>query len=182
MHQPGPTTFVGAHYQLEGADCLPKPPTGRPPLLIGGTGEKKTLKLVARYADEWNAVNLGVDGYRAKLAVLERHCEAEGRDPATIRKSMMVFGIVGGTEADLDASSRRVMSMFGSPAGTTPAQFREGMKARGMVCGSTDEVVDQLGRLAELGLEEMQFQHFTFDSDSVPEYLASEIAPRVKDS
>ena len=182
MLQPGPTTFAGAHYQLEGADCLPKPPTGRPPLLIGGTGEKKTLRLVARYADEWNAVNLGVDGYRAKLAVLERHCEAEGRDPATIRKSMMVFGIVGGTEADLDASSRRVMSMFGSPAGTTPAQFREGMKARGMVCGSTDEVVDQLGRLAELGLEEMQFQHFTFDSDSVPEYLASEIAPRVKDS
>ena len=181
MHQPGPATFEGSYYQLREADCQPKPVAGRPPLLIGGTGEKKTLKLVARYADEWNAVNLGVDGYRAKLAVLDRHCQAEGRDPATIRKSMMVFGIVGGTEADLDASTRRVMSMFGAPAGTSLPDFRSGMKARGMVSGGTDEVVDQLGQLAELGLEEMQFQHFTFDSDSVPEYLAAEVAPKVRD-
>ena len=50
-----------------------------------------------------------------------------------------------------------------------------------MIAGTTDEVIDQLGRLAELGMEEVQFQHFNFDSDEVPEYLASEIAPRVRD-
>ena len=52
------------------------------------------------------------------------------------------------------------------------------MKRAGIHRGSTDEVVETVGRLAELGLEELQFQHFNFDGDDVPEYLAAEIAPR----
>lgn len=175
----GEGSFSGRYYSLHEANCQPKP--GRKlPILIGGTGEKRTLKLVARYADEWNAVNLSPDAYRAKLAVLEQHCEAERRDMSTIKKSMMAFAIVGPDEASLDASSRIVMGLFRAPAGTTPADFRAGMKARGLLGGSTDEVVDQLGRLAEAGVSEVQFQHFNFDSDDVPEYLASEIAPRVR--
>ncbi|MCL4241451.1 MAG: TIGR03560 family F420-dependent LLM class oxidoreductase [Dehalococcoidia bacterium] len=79
---PGPASFEGKHYRLEGADCQPKPTAGGPPLLIGGSGEKRTLKLVARYADEWNAVNVAPEGYAGKVEVLKRHCEAEGRDPA----------------------------------------------------------------------------------------------------
>ena len=55
---PGPASFAGRYYQLDGADCQPRPTGGRPPILIGGSGEKRTLKLVARYANEWNAVNL----------------------------------------------------------------------------------------------------------------------------
>jgi F420-dependent oxidoreductase-like protein len=175
----GATTHNGLHYSLQEADCQPKP-ARKIPVLIGGTGEKRTLKLVAKYADEWNAVNLGPEGYRKKLAVLEEHCAADGRDIKTVKKSMMVFAIVGATEADLDASSRTIMGMFGSPPGTTPADFRAGMKARGLIAGGTDEVVQQLGQLAEAGLSELQFQHFNFGSDAVPEYLASEIAPRVK--
>jgi F420-dependent oxidoreductase-like protein len=179
LWRPGATTHSGTYYSLQDAECLPKP-SRKIPILIGGSGEKRTLKLVARYADEWNAVNLGVDAYRAKLAVLEGHCEREKRDIRTIKKSMMAFAIVGATDADLDASTQTVMRMFGSRPGTTPAEFREGMKARGLIVGSTGEVVEQLARLAELGLSEVQFQHFNFASDSVPEYLASEIAPRVK--
>ena len=175
----GSASFEGRFYRLDGAECLPKPHGGRPPLLIGGGGEKRTLRLVASYADEWNAVNLTPDVFRQKLEVLERHCEAEGRDPATIRKSMMTFGIVGPNEAALDRATQRLMGMWGAPAGATPAQFREGTKARGMVSGTTDEVVDTLGRLAELGMSEVQFQHFDFGSDEVPEYLAGEVAPRV---
>jgi F420-dependent oxidoreductase-like protein len=178
---PGPATYAGRFYRLEGADCLPRPPAGRPPLLIGGAGERRTLRLVARYADEWNSVNLNAESYRQKLAVLARHCEAEGRDPATIRKSMMVFAIVGPSEASRDATTRRMMAMFGAPQDTTLAGFRELLRARGIVSGTTAEVIDQLGQLAELGLEEMQFQHFDFDSDDVPAYLASEIAPAVRD-
>ncbi|MBI2766588.1 MAG: LLM class F420-dependent oxidoreductase [Chloroflexi bacterium] len=175
-----PATFEGKHYRLDEADLMPKPAAGRPPLLIGGGGEKRTLKLVARYADEWNAVNLSPDGYRQKLGVLERHCEAEGRDPATIRRSMMVFAVVGPSEASLDASSRRVMGMFGAAAGTSPADFRAGMRARGLIAGGTEQVVDEVGRLAELGVSELMFQHFNFDSDDVPEYLATEVVPRVR--
>lgn len=177
---PGAASYDGAHYQLAGADCQPKPGAGRPPILIGGGGEKRTLKLVARYADEWNGVNLTAETYKQKTSVLERHCEAEGRDPATIRRSMMAFAIVGPTDADIDHATERLMSMWGVPAGTSPADYRKSAKARGIITGRTDEVVETLVKLAELGLQEVQFQHFNFDDDSVPEYLAAEIAPRVK--
>lgn len=177
---PGAGSYEGTHYHLDNADCQPKPGAGGPPILIGGGGEKRTLKLVARYANEWNGVNLTADTYRQKTSVLERHCEAEARDPATIRRSMMAFAIVGPTDADIDHATRRLMSMWGVPASTSPADYRTAAKARGVITGRTDEVVETLGRLAELGLQEVQFQHFNFDDDSVPEYLAAEIAPRVK--
>ena len=177
---PGPGSYDGRFYQLDGADCQPKPAAGRPPILIGGGGEKRTLRLVARYADEWNGVNMTADAYRHKVSVLESHCAAEGRDPATIRRSMMAFAIVGPTQADIDHATKRLMSMWGVPASTSLADYRAGAKARGLIAGNTDEVVDTLGRLGELGLQEVQFQHFNFDDDSVPEYLAAEIIPRVK--
>jgi F420-dependent oxidoreductase-like protein len=174
----GPASFDGKYYRLDGADCLPKPP--EPPLLlIGGAGEKRTLRLVARYAGEWNCTNQAVDSYRHKVQVLERHCEAEQRDPATIRRSMMAFGLVGPSQASIDSATRRVMSMFAPGQDIDPEVFRQRFRERGSIAGSTGEVVDHLGRLAELGLEEVQFQHFDFDSDEVPEYLAGEIAPQV---
>jgi len=176
-----PATFTGKYYQLEGADLKPKPASGHPPILIGGSGEKRTLKLVARYATEWNCVNLSPEAYAGKRAVLERHCEAEGRDPATIARSMMAFAVVGPNEAELDRITRRLMTMQRAPEGTSPAEFRAGMRARGLLAGTTEEVADTLGRLAEQGLQEIDLQHLDFDDDTVPEYLAAELAPRVKD-
>jgi F420-dependent oxidoreductase-like protein len=178
LWSPGAASYGGQYYRMDGADALPKPSPGRPPLLIGGSGERRTLRLVARYADEWNSVNLGPEAYAHKVEVLERHCEAQGRDPSTIRRSMMAFGIVGPTEAAVDRASRTVMALFPDGRATSPAEFRGLARERGMIVGGTEEVVERLGRLAELGLQEVQFQHFDFDSDDVPEYLASEIAPR----
>ncbi len=172
-----PASFEGKHYRLHEADMLPKPASGRPTFLIGGGGEKKTLRLVARHADEWNGVNMTPDVFRHKLEVLSQHCEREGRDPGTIAKSMMTFGVIGPSQADIDAATNRLMSMFGGRG--TPEEFRKGAAERGMIVGSTAEVVDRLGRLAELGMDEVMFQHFNFDVDDVPEYLAAEIAPKV---
>jgi len=176
---PGPATHAGPFYRLDGADCLPQPATGRPPILIGGGGEKRTLKLVARYADEWNSTNATPEVYAQKCKALERHCEREGRDPATIKRSMMTFGVVGPNEAALDAATRRVQGMWGG-ANVPPAEWRARARSRGMIAGTTDEVVETLGQYAALGLQEVQFQHFNFDSDEIPEYLAAEIAPRVR--
>lgn len=177
----GPVDFAGRFYQLEGANCLPKPAAGRPPILIGGGGERRTLKLAARYAAEWNGVNLPPDQYAHKAGVLAQHCEAEGRDPATIRRSLMTFGLVGPSEAHIDAATRRRQAMFPQAANLSAGEFRAVMRARGSIVGTTDEVVDQLGQLARLGCEEVQFQHFDFESDDVPAYLAAEIVPRVRD-
>lgn len=176
-----PATFAGKHYQLDRADLKPKPTAGRPPILIGGSGEQRTLRIVAKYANEWNCVNLAPGAYADKVGVLERHCEAEGRDPATIARSMMTFAVIGPDEETLDRGTRRLMGMWGARDGMTPAEYRAGMRQRGLLAGGTDEIVDTLGKLAEQGLQEIDFQHFDFDDDTVPQYIAAELAPRVRD-
>jgi F420-dependent oxidoreductase-like protein len=84
--------FKGEHYQLAETICSPPPiQQPRPRILIGGSGERKTLRLVARYADACNLFAAEVDEVAHKLEVLDRHCEAEGRDPATIERTIMPF-------------------------------------------------------------------------------------------
>lgn len=175
-----PANYTGKYYSLDGADCIPKPEPGQPPILIGGNGEKRTLRMVADHASEWNSTGGGFDTYAHKAEVLAAHCAAVGRDPKSIRRSMMTFGVVGPNEKALDAATVRVMGMWGAPAGTSPADYRQTLKKRGMIVGSTDEVIQILGRYRELGLDEIDFQHFNFDSDEIPDYLAAEIAPRAK--
>ena len=81
-------TYGGSHYQL--AETLDSPgPLHRPRILIGGGGEQKTLRLVARYADACNLFPDSPDGLAHKLDVLRRHCEAEGRDYADIAKTIL---------------------------------------------------------------------------------------------
>ena len=167
----GPASYEGEHYRIENADSLPKPAAGRPPILVGGSGERRTLRLVAEFADEWNTPAMPLDDYRRKCEVLERHCEAVGRDPASIRRSMMTFGLVGPNEAAIK-HIRDVLASKGLGGGGAAAAA---------VGGTADEVVDTLGQFGELGLDEIEFQQFDFDSDEVPEYLAAEVAERVRD-
>jgi F420-dependent oxidoreductase-like protein len=82
--------YRGKHYQLAETICAPQP-IRRPPILIGGDGEKKTLRLVAQYADIWNSTTSDVDELAHKIEVLHRHCEAVDRDPREIRKTVGLF-------------------------------------------------------------------------------------------
>jgi F420-dependent oxidoreductase-like protein len=83
--------YSGKHFQLAETLCSPQPLTKpHPPILIGGTGEKKTLRLVARYADACNLfAGMGIDTLRKKLDILKRHCEDVGRDYAEIEKTVL---------------------------------------------------------------------------------------------
>jgi F420-dependent oxidoreductase-like protein len=180
MWGPGPASFEGRYYTLAGANPLPKPDAGRPWLIVGGSGPKRTLRTAARHGDEWNTVNATPETYAERVATLERHCEAEGRDPSTIKRSMMTFGIVGPNERAVEIAAEKAAKILGR--GTMDGKaLRASAAERGIIHGTTDQVVEQLGRLAELGLQEVEFQHMDFDDDSVPEYLAAEIAPRVRD-
>lgn len=78
--------YHGEHYQLAETICAPQP-IRRPPILIGGDGEKKTLRLVAQYADIWNSMANDADELKHKIEVLNRHCDTVGRDPCAIRKT-----------------------------------------------------------------------------------------------
>jgi alkanesulfonate monooxygenase SsuD/methylene tetrahydromethanopterin reductase-like flavin-dependent oxidoreductase (luciferase family) len=82
--------FNGRHYQLAETLCVPQPISRpHPPILVGGGGEKKTLLLVARYADACNLFGSSPADVGAKLEVLRSHCEAEGRDYDRIEKTVL---------------------------------------------------------------------------------------------
>jgi F420-dependent oxidoreductase-like protein len=83
--------FDGQYYQLKQAYCEPKPiQTPHPPFVIGGSGERRTLRVVARYADIWNFGGGDVDEFRHKSRVLDDHCAAIGRDPAGVERSVQL--------------------------------------------------------------------------------------------
>ncbi|HEY3992605.1 MAG TPA: LLM class F420-dependent oxidoreductase [Ktedonobacteraceae bacterium] len=84
-------SFEGRYYQIKDAYCEPKPvqkPT--PPFVIGGSGEKLTLRIVAQYADIWNFVGGDIDYFKQKSATLDEHCAVVGRDPQAIQRSIQI--------------------------------------------------------------------------------------------
>jgi len=93
--------FDGKYYQLKDALCEPKPvQKPYPPIVIGGSGEQLTLRVVARHANIWNFVGGSVEDFRHKQEVLDRHCEAIGRDSSTIAcsiQSMIDYNNIGAT-------------------------------------------------------------------------------------
>ena len=97
-------------------------PVGRLPILIGGAGEKVTLRLVARYADAWNTFG-PPESWSHKNAVLNEWCEREGRDPAAIERTVCI----NPDEADqlgayVDAGAHHVIVMIGTPFDLTPVE------------------------------------------------------------
>ncbi len=82
--------YNGKHYQLAETLCSPRPiQSPRPPILLAGSGEKKTLKLVARYADSCNISSANPEATERLLGILDEHCAAEGRDPASIERTIV---------------------------------------------------------------------------------------------
>jgi F420-dependent oxidoreductase-like protein len=135
------TTFAGHHYSLRHAVCEPKGAEGPIPLLVGGGGERVTLRIAARHADEWNV--WGTPSVLAhKGAVLDRHCEAMERDPATIARSAQALLFLSDDQAWLDARRGADVPM--------PTMI-----------GTPSELVDVVGAYAEAGVDELIIPDFT---------------------
>ncbi|MBC2908079.1 LLM class F420-dependent oxidoreductase [Streptomyces cupreus] len=100
--------FEGRHYRLTETLCVPAPVSSpHPEIMIGGGGERKTLRLVARHADACNLFASGPEEVAHKLDVLRRHCDTEGRDYDEIRRTVVYTGEAA-TEGDLDAFTREI--------------------------------------------------------------------------
>ena len=96
-------TFAGRHYRVRDAINSPAPITpGGPPIMVGGSGEKKTLRLMAERADMAN-FTASIDEVPRKLSVLARHCDRAGRDMATMNKTALHSLIVGRTAEEASA-------------------------------------------------------------------------------
>jgi F420-dependent oxidoreductase-like protein len=138
------TNYNGKHFTMVEAPLDPKPVQSPLPLLIGGGGERRTLRIAARYAQEWNVWGQP-DVLAQKGAVLDQRCEEEGRDPATIRRSAQALLFLSEDQAVLD----RVRAM---------------KIERPTIVGTAAEVQDIIGRYRDAGVDELIVPGFTFRS------------------
>jgi F420-dependent oxidoreductase-like protein len=129
------TTFAGASYRITDAPCDPKPVQAHLPLLIGGSGEKRTMRIAAQHADEWNAWGTAED-FRRRTPVLAAHCAAVDRDPAAITRSTQALVYLSTNEEWL-------------------APLRADTSARARLLGTPAEVVEQVAAYDAAGVDEL---------------------------
>ena len=171
--------YSGRHYRLAGTDSRPHPPAGRPALLIGGSGPRRTLRIAAEHAHEWNTTPLDVAGYRRATEALDRHCDDVGRDPGAIRRSMLLFAAIGPDAASAARVQESYLTMI-SPGGRGMSLAQAEADGRAPWRGSVEELVDHVARLAELGVAEVVFDHLCHDDDEWLEWLAADVAPALR--
>ncbi len=175
----GPFSFAGEHFRARDLNALPKPvQRPRPPLILGGKGGPRSLRLAARYADEYNTVMSTAAEIAAVRGGLDRACEAEDRDPATLPLSMMTGWLVGADEADLHDRAARLAEWKGT-GGDGEALLAE--QRPSTIKGTVPEAIEQLRALEEAGLSRIMGQHLLHrDLDAVA-LMGREIAPALRD-
>jgi len=137
-------TVAGEHHSVNGAYNNPKPLRGDIPILIGGSGERKTLRMVAQYADGCNLFG-GPDRAKHLLEVLEGHCENVGRDPAEITKTSMRTIAIGETEAAVQA---KVDAMRG---------FWPEERIASITAGTPEQILEVAQAYLDVGIEGLTF-------------------------
>ena len=174
------TWFDGVHYQVRGAINEPKPlQNPHPPLWVAGSGEQRTLRLVAEHAD-WANFAYTLEGFAHKKGVLHRHCEERGRDPAEIGLSTNLSFFLAETEprarAKRDAIRDRLQRTLRS---TTGINLDEGSFGTSLA-GHPGMVVDWLGRWEEVGCEYAVIQLWdVVDDPEALELFATAVMPNL---
>jgi F420-dependent oxidoreductase-like protein len=156
------TTFEGKYYQVTDAPCDPKPVQQPLPLLIGGGGEKRTLRIAAKYAQEWNVWGTP-DVLKHKMGVLDQRCAEIGRDPKTIQRS-----------------AQSLLFLSDDPS----ARERNGQGGR-TIAGNVDQVAETMREYRDAGVNEFIVPDFTLGRDvaakkAVMDRFINEVAPQVR--
>lgn len=156
-----PASFEGKYYRIKDAYCEPKPDP-RPPILIGGGGEKLTLRVVAQYADWWNIPGGSVENYARKLEALRDHCQAVGRNYDEIVKTW-AGELVAIAETEAEAKRIAEASPFNGTSRTV---------------GTPDQVAQYLRRFSDLGVTHFILRFADFPNPAGVELFAQEVIPR----
>jgi F420-dependent oxidoreductase-like protein len=174
LEAPEPVTLDQPYYPLKKAESYPRPPKGRLRLVVGGRGEKRTLRIVAEVADEWNVTRLDVEGYRAKGQVLAEHCRAVKRDPETIARSLMIPLAIGRDSAEVDRRVAKARAVFPAlPDG------QAAWRAAGFLAGSPAQVIEDLQRWDGAGMQRVLLQMLDQEDLGALELFAREVLPKV---
>lgn len=165
---PGETyDFAGKHYQLKDSPALPKPVQDpHPPIIIGGSGKKRTPALAAKYAAEFNAGFKSVEETAVLFKRVRAACEAAGRDPKTLALSTAHSIVVGRDDAEIKQRAAAI--------GRDPQELIDNHLA-----GTPAQVVDRLGQLAEAGADRAYLQVLDLKDLAHLDLIAAEILPQV---
>jgi len=166
-----PVYFKGDFYQINEGRLLPRPSrTGGPPILIGGNGPKRTHPLVARYANEWNAVYLPLEKYRELNSKLDSLLVAEGREPQAVQRSLMTGCIFGKEDAEV---TKKVNDR--TKGKLSPKELAR----RGLVVGTSNQIVDQLESIGQIGFQRVMLQWIDLDDLDGLEALAMSVLNQI---
>ncbi len=161
-------SYSGKHYEIRDALNVPRPLRAEGiPILVGGGGERRTLALVAMYADACNLFG-DLTTIRHKLDVLERHCESVGRDPATITKTRLGTLVIADTAEEAEQRGLRLAKA----RGMDPERYRTSV-----IVGDPDAVGDQVAAYFDAGLDGLVFNMYDAQ-DLEPVRLAGETLTR----
>jgi alkanesulfonate monooxygenase SsuD/methylene tetrahydromethanopterin reductase-like flavin-dependent oxidoreductase (luciferase family) len=165
------TSEPGGHYQFDGLVHHPVPVQARLPIMIGGSGEKKTLRSVAKYADMWNAMGT-VDLMRHKIDVLRQHCADVGRDPSEIEFTLGIKATIRDSAQEADKVWRAAMEHNRTPMSDVEDDMT-------FWNGTPEQLAERLAPYVELGFETMISEHpAPYDVESI-ERLIGQVKPLV---
>jgi alkanesulfonate monooxygenase SsuD/methylene tetrahydromethanopterin reductase-like flavin-dependent oxidoreductase (luciferase family) len=149
----------------------------RVPLLIGGMGVRRTLPLVARFADEWNATTNSPSLLHQRGLALDGLCAAIGRQPSEIRRSVAVGLLIWGSDRERERRCDRIRPIVPDLAAFDVDEVPDAARTRGWVCGTPDEVVEALQALEAAGAERAMLQHNDWEDEEALALVAREIIP-----
>jgi F420-dependent oxidoreductase-like protein len=161
-------TFVGRHHAVRDALCEPKP-VRRPPILVGGGGERVLMRIAARHADIWNNLAVAQGDLARKVEALRRRCADVGRDFAEITVSQQCLVVVAETDAAARAALERAQKIYGGHMGG-------GLEAHG-IWGTPEQVVDRLRRHVALGCTLFVMEFFGRDTREPARLFAEKVLP-----
>jgi alkanesulfonate monooxygenase SsuD/methylene tetrahydromethanopterin reductase-like flavin-dependent oxidoreductase (luciferase family) len=164
-------SYDGQYFRTENLVCLPKP-ARRVPLLIGGGGEKVTLKLAARHADIWNNAAGMHEQLEHKIGVLRGHCEAVGRDPAEITISQQVLVTLAADEASAAVAMERAQRIFGGHMGDPAGPIA--------LTGTPERVAERVQKHIDLGCTMFMMEFFGRDTVEPARLFAEQVLPHFR--
>jgi alkanesulfonate monooxygenase SsuD/methylene tetrahydromethanopterin reductase-like flavin-dependent oxidoreductase (luciferase family) len=166
------TSSPGGRYAFEDLVLLPRPVQERLPIMIGGSGERKTLRTVARYADMWNAMG-SAEFLRHKDEVLRRHCAEVGRDPSEIEHTVGCKPIIRDTEAEARKAWEAMMALNRTPMSEVEDDDT-------FWVGTPEQVAEQMRERRELGFHTFIAEvSAPFDDETLARWIG-EVKPMVE--